>query len=426
MERIDNVILKVKVSKYDRIFDFSEERGLVFYNQKYGFIDKNGFEVIKPDYDDARGFKEGRAGVKKDNKWFFINKMGEKASLEYEHLRDFEGSYAVVKRKGKFGMIDKNGLEIIETKYDTIESLSDNLILVRENGVFKYININNQVILELPKTIMMAYPFKDGIARVTRKDSRKYFINKKGGKITDAIYDSTSDFNFGLASCWISLEGTTIIDEEGHELIPRTTNFIIKECLGNNRFLAVFGYKKQGIIDKYGNLITSKYYQEIYALSDGLIRVKDETSMYGFIDINGREAIPCKYKEVYDFHDDLALCRINHKYGFIDKNGFLVIPPIYDHANSFKDHVAVVTIDDEDFYIDKNNIPLDIKETKSKVIRVPNLNLVPPYVKYFNIKDSFIAYETITSDKVIKTFDISAYDEHLEKIEDTTKKILVK
>lgn len=43
---------------------------------KWGFIDKNGKEVIPCKYDDASGFSEGLAQVKKNGKWEFINKYG--------------------------------------------------------------------------------------------------------------------------------------------------------------------------------------------------------------------------------------------------------------------------------------------------------------------------------------------------------------
>ena len=42
----------------------------------YGFVDKNGKEVIPLIYDHAEEFKDGKAGVKKDGKEFFIDKTG--------------------------------------------------------------------------------------------------------------------------------------------------------------------------------------------------------------------------------------------------------------------------------------------------------------------------------------------------------------
>src|SRR5206468_8469070 len=40
---------------------------------KYGFIDKTGKEVIPRKYDDARSFSEGLAAVKLNGEWGFID-----------------------------------------------------------------------------------------------------------------------------------------------------------------------------------------------------------------------------------------------------------------------------------------------------------------------------------------------------------------
>jgi len=45
-------------------------------NEKYGYIDKTGKMVIEPQFDIAEDFSEGLATVKKYGKWEFINKTG--------------------------------------------------------------------------------------------------------------------------------------------------------------------------------------------------------------------------------------------------------------------------------------------------------------------------------------------------------------
>ncbi|EAH9640326.1 WG repeat-containing protein, partial [Campylobacter coli] len=45
-------------------------------NGKYGFIDKNGEFVIKPNFDDAWYFREGLAKVGLNGKYGFIDKSG--------------------------------------------------------------------------------------------------------------------------------------------------------------------------------------------------------------------------------------------------------------------------------------------------------------------------------------------------------------
>ena len=421
MERYDYIVFKARVSKYERLFEFKEDLGMVIYNNKFGFINKEGYEVIKPEYDDARSFKEGRAAVKKANKWFFINKYNEKVSSDYDFIRDYQDGYAIVRIKNKYGMIDSLGMRVLNIKYDSIEYLSDGLILVRENGIFKYITLKGEVVIELPQYVMMAYPFKNGVARITKDDAKKYFINKKGEKITEPIYDSVSDFEGDLASVWVSMEGSTIIYRNGEELFPRTTNFVINECVSKKGiFKATFGYHKQALIDRFGNFITNKFYQEIYNVSDGVIRVRDEKGYYGFIDSNGKEIIPCILEYALDFQEGAAVIKENDRYGFINKGGFIIIPCIYDHASSFSNNLALLELDNQEFYVDKNNKPLNIKETKEKILEIQIPSVIPPYVLNRDIEESFISYKTKIKteiEEVITTSDINGYKDHIQKVD---------
>ena len=73
---------KTKLSQYDKLFGFSDgiarvEKGeTIVEGIKEGFIDKEGNEIVKPEYDNAHDFSEGLAAVVKDLKWGFIDKTG--------------------------------------------------------------------------------------------------------------------------------------------------------------------------------------------------------------------------------------------------------------------------------------------------------------------------------------------------------------
>lgn len=64
--------------QFDYVGDFSEGLGLVKKNGKFGFVNKDGRFVIKPQFFDANSFYGGMAAVKikKDDKFGFINKEG--------------------------------------------------------------------------------------------------------------------------------------------------------------------------------------------------------------------------------------------------------------------------------------------------------------------------------------------------------------
>jgi hypothetical protein len=57
--------------KYDDVGSFQEGRAWVKLNRKYGFVDLQGNEVIPPKYDDVFSFYEGRARVRLNGKEYF-------------------------------------------------------------------------------------------------------------------------------------------------------------------------------------------------------------------------------------------------------------------------------------------------------------------------------------------------------------------
>ena len=106
-------------SKYDSVGSFSEGLAEVELNDKWGFIDTMGNVVIPLKYDNAGFFSEGLAGVELDGKYGFVDTTGkEVVPLKYDSVNKFEDGLAKVELNGKWwfisnkhGHIDKTGHE---------------------------------------------------------------------------------------------------------------------------------------------------------------------------------------------------------------------------------------------------------------------------------------------------------------------------
>lgn len=119
---------------------------------KWGFIDKQGNEVIPPQYNYAKDFSDGYAAVAMINEenweenWGFINKQGKIViPIQYNHVRNFKNGMAGVQFGKKWGIIDKTGKEIIPVKYDWIEGISNDdsemeMPYEQYNYLFIYLN----------------------------------------------------------------------------------------------------------------------------------------------------------------------------------------------------------------------------------------------------------------------------------------------
>lgn len=99
---IDNKLMNSKVS----IKKIKKENGYVFERS-------DGFRFPKT-YDDAWDFKNGKARIKIDGKWGFINIDGNNiGEVKYNYVWDFEGGKAKVRQDdGSITYINENGTEI--------------------------------------------------------------------------------------------------------------------------------------------------------------------------------------------------------------------------------------------------------------------------------------------------------------------------
>jgi len=91
---------------------------------KWGFIDKAGKYVIKPQFDDAWQFSEGLAPVKLENRWGFIDKAGKYViNHQFDEAWWFSEGLAPVKSGSKWGFIDKAGRYVIRPQFENINPL---------------------------------------------------------------------------------------------------------------------------------------------------------------------------------------------------------------------------------------------------------------------------------------------------------------
>lgn len=95
-------------------------------NGKWGYVNKEGKEIISFSYDTAGTFNNGLAPVSLNGKSWYINENGKKAfSAEYDSASDFIGTIAYVSKNNKYGLIDTSGKLIFQFEYDSIAPLEN-------------------------------------------------------------------------------------------------------------------------------------------------------------------------------------------------------------------------------------------------------------------------------------------------------------
>lgn len=314
------VIIKNSIIPFkEDIFIFGEE---IEGNRLYGFMNKEGKEIIPAKYTDI-SCDYGIAVAKKSN--------------HYEKK-----------------IINKPGTDEKEIRCYDIRILSDDRLFIEEY-VKRYLSDNKGntiALLENIEEYSGCEKFKDGLLRVKERiDQGEYkivFINKNGIKVIETDYEDVSEFNEGLA--YFKKDGLFgFINKEGKEVIEPKYDEVSNFYKGVAVFIRDYA---SGILNKKGEEIVKPKYDEIMHNKYGLMNVK-RNGLYGIINTDGKEIVEPKYDRIYVYSDDLALVKKNGKYGYIDKNGNEVIKPIYFYAESFKNGIAAIEEDGRIYFINK-------------------------------------------------------------------------
>ncbi|WP_198400783.1 WG repeat-containing protein, partial [Campylobacter rectus] len=77
-----------------------------------------------------------------DDKYGYVNAKGEQViECKFDEAYSFTEDLAVVKKDGKYGYINTKGEQIIECKFDLVRSFSEGLARVKKDSKYGYINI---------------------------------------------------------------------------------------------------------------------------------------------------------------------------------------------------------------------------------------------------------------------------------------------
>lgn len=122
--------------KYSTIFTFYDGLAQTTYQEKWGFIDKKGAWQENFRGYVTRNFSEGMAGAyTPEDGYGYINKKGEFViKPEFTEVKEFSGGLAPVRKDKTWGFIDKTGKLVISSKFRTAEPFVGPLAWVAIEG----------------------------------------------------------------------------------------------------------------------------------------------------------------------------------------------------------------------------------------------------------------------------------------------------
>lgn len=362
-------------------------------NDKVGYIDTSGDNIVNPKYLYGEEFIDGYALVKGNNNFPMIIDKGGKVVVEtgkyfsiYRSNKDFIAS-KLTKDGLKFGLLSSNLKTKIDFKYDYITYNNGLYTFTKDNivGVFndkgeeiytyeladeddkvisvslskvdeKYtsyavikVNKTSVVINTTDGTIVTKPTLNEIIVndnnvfyeKLKNNVNRYYYIKDNKIILESETYNSISVFSIesGIIKCinskyqaeYISvLTGEQIKKNISNNVYYENDLFIYKEY-DKKLYKNVFNIVKNGEVIKTLNNIKDVYkpYKNGYAI------IIYEDDKYGYINNNGDFLNDIHYDKLEEFDSyNNAIVMLDSKYGIIGKNGNYILKPKYNKIKS--------------------------------------------------------------------------------------------
>ncbi len=236
------------------------------------------------------------------------------------------------------------------------EAVDDALYLVRDNGLYGYVNSKGEIVIK--PQFEFAYDFSENLAMI-RDNEKLAYIDRSGNIVLQTDYVAGESFQEGLA----------VVVKDGYGFINKNVKTIVEPqydyALGFSEGMAVVTKDgKSGFIDKTGKLVIEMKYDNAGSFKEGLAKVSIGSKNY-YINPNGEITLTVDAEMVYDFSEGMALIRKNEKYGFIDNKGQIIVQPIYEEARGYSEGLAAVSLNERWGYIDKKGDMIIAPQYKS-------------------------------------------------------------
>jgi hypothetical protein len=249
------------------------------------------------------------------------------------------GLAPVAVEQDNYGYADNTGKLRIPAQYRLAECFRGPLAVVTRgsfaNATKHWITTKGDIVGD---PIEYTHGFTEDLAWIYRYDIKSYgCIDGTAKAAFGSRFHATAAFSGGLAAVVEKENGKWgYCDRSGSIVIP--AKFDEAHPFSEERAVVKLG-KKYRLVNARGKLLGEELDGVAGAMSEGMIAIR-KTGKWGFIDKNGKLAIPPRYQEAYGFFEDRAYVRLKNAWGHIDRSGKNTIPITLEWTNRYRDGVA--------------------------------------------------------------------------------------
>jgi hypothetical protein len=361
-------------ANYDEIGSFGNGLFPAKKDSFWGFISVNNEIVVPFENEMVSYFLEGIAFTQKDSVYVLIDSTGRRINeLDYSYVAfPFELPYIFVEQNRKQGIVNLQGENVIDCKYDNLRNIGEQLWCYQIDQKFGLVNRVGKEIT--PPHYLSIDDFRCGLASVIKKTDNTYSffaINNKGEETISAsgnYFDLNNGFKYIITSYDENLQHYTfeVLNESNEFVFSRNCNriypfvegrAIIEHVIRKEFIDTLFEAEvvteiisQLEIVDTSGNVILSNslgFIATEFAFSEGLLCVRNEEFKYGFVDLNGKLVIPFEYDWAINFRNGIASVMKKTDVGetkwyYINKDNQRLFDKEFDYILPFSEGYASV------------------------------------------------------------------------------------
>lgn len=319
---------------------FNQQRAKVDFIDGQGVIDTQGKWIIKP-------FKYNGATMHlnriHDNLYIFNTQPYQYQPAKYG-LVDNEGNeiyvsdYKLIDNgssiwerndQGRYGLISYSGKRLLETKYDTVSALQENVAyMFSRDGKSGILSKEGKILVNLDNPFQELYSMSESYFGV-KIDSKFGFVDTLGRLRIANRYDSITHYQSGMAA--ISLLGRWGYINKSEKLVVQPQFERAYPFSGGLAVVKKDG--KYGMVDKRGGTVVPIEYDHISSGKENrflVIKENAEGQQVGLVNKTGSSLIYPKYDSLNDLGNGYVIISRRDKFGLLTVEGRSTIPLIYD------------------------------------------------------------------------------------------------
>lgn len=366
---------------YDFVYPFYKGTAIVKYNNQWGVIDKDGNFIVKPLYWNVKRVEyNGKVFFhvfKKQARFGLIDTEGNTVLYpEFLKAGNFKQGMLAVKYKQGWTFIDSTQQLISTPQYEEVRDFRNGRAAVKKGGKWGFINRQGDVVVMPTYNKVLSYSCNRAWAFVRGK---WYLLDRTGKPVSKYTFKNPSPFTNKVAFVQ-KANGTT-----DYGLLNIEGDFIVKPRFASvspfNHFgVAVVETKGlKALLTVQGNFQTEFEYTRIDSFSCGWA-VAQKNGAQVLLHYSGRtKPLQGTYQSIEQFQHGVARVSLEARYGYIDTSGREIIPCSLTRARPFSEGKAFIqrkglgtqciNTSGEVLFSTKGWVQYDFKEGKAVVRR---------------------------------------------------------